>query len=320
MTSSTRDVKPRSFLIAGHSIMAEPREGGLYVVATPIGNLGDMSLRALHTLAAADLILCEDTRMTKRLLTHYGIATPLRAYHEHNAERARPKILEELAAGAVIAQVSDAGTPLISDPGYRLVVDARAQDSLVTAIPGASSVLTALVVAGLPTDGFHFAGFLPTKKAAKRARLAELARIPATVILFESANRTADTLRLATEVLGDTRQATMARELTKAYEQVVTKPLSELSGYVQQNPPRGEVVLLFAPQDEQARSASQDDTDRLLLEALKRLPPSKAAGEVAQLTGVPRRELFNRALDLREQSDADTTINASARPDDDQIE
>src|SRR5947208_11666251 len=184
--------KARRYLFHGQSVVAPALAGGLHLVATPIGNLRDITLRALEVLAAADLIACEDTRVTRKLLDHYAIATPLTPYHDHNAETARPKLMARLAAGAAVALVSDAGTPLISDPGYRLVREAVAAGHAVSAAPGPSSALMALTVAGLPTDRFFFEGFLPAKEAARRTRIAELARIPATLVLFESEPRLAE--------------------------------------------------------------------------------------------------------------------------------
>src|ERR1700749_2339659 len=184
----------RTFSLHGHILTAPKPVPGLYLVATPIGHLGDITLRALETLAGVDIIACEDTRITRRLIERYAITALLKPYHEHNAALARPKILEKLAQGASIALVSDAGTPLISDPGFKLVREACAAGHAVIAVPGASSVLTALSVAALPTDRFFFEGFLPAKQAARRARLAELAKIEATLVLFESGNRVQDTL------------------------------------------------------------------------------------------------------------------------------
>src|SRR3954462_12408006 len=181
----------RRYMVAGQTIAAPALPAGLYVVATPIGNLRDISLRALETLAAADIVACEDTRVTRKLFDHYGLATPMMPYHDHNADTARPKILERLAAGASVALVSDAGTPLISDPGFKLVRAAAAAGHALAAIPGASAVLAALSVGGLPTDRFFFEGFLPIREAARRTRIAELARIPATLVLFESGPRVA---------------------------------------------------------------------------------------------------------------------------------
>ncbi len=211
--------RTRHYAPAGAPIEAAKPPGGLYLVATPIGNLADISLRALEVLAGCDVIACEDTRVTRKLTERYGIETPLTPYHEHNAAEARPKILARLARGEAVALVSDAGTPLISDPGYKLVRAAQDAGHAVTAIPGASSVLTALNVAGLPTDRFFFEGFLPPKQAARQKRIAALGAIPATLVLFESGPRLAATLADLAEGLGP-RAAAICRELTKLHEEV----------------------------------------------------------------------------------------------------
>src|ERR1700757_4270839 len=220
--------EPRSFSIGGYVLPAAKPRAGLYLVATPIGNLADITLRALETLAGVDLIACEDTRITRRLTERYGITAELTPYHEHNAATARPKLLAHLAQGGSIALVSDAGTPLISDPGYKLVREACAAGYAVNALPGPSSVLTALSVAALPTHRFFFEGFLPAKETARRARLAELARIDATLVLFESGNRMQDTLRDLASTMG-AREAAICRELTKLHEEVSRATLAELS-------------------------------------------------------------------------------------------
>src|SRR6266436_3236457 len=214
-----RDRAIRPYVLNGHSTSAPPLPAGLYLVATPIGNLRDITVRALEVLAAADLIACEDTRVTRKLLDRYGITTPLAPYHDHNAAEARPKLIARLAEGAAIALVSDAGTPLVSDPGYKLVRDARAAGASVTALPGASAVLAALTLSGLPTDRFLFEGFLPAKEGARRARINELKRIPGTLVLFETGARIAATLADLAAELGP-RQAAICRELTKLYEEV----------------------------------------------------------------------------------------------------
>src|SRR5688572_3285015 len=218
----------RRYTVAGQAFEAPQLSPGLYVVATPIGNLRDITLRALEILAAADLVACEDTRVTRKLFDHYGLSAPLIAYHDHNAETARPKILDKLAAGGIVALVSDAGTPLISDPGYRLVREARAAGHTVTAAPGPSSALMALTVAGLPTDRFFFEGFLPAKETARRTRIGELARIPATLVLFESGPRLSATLADLAAGLG-ARDAAIARELTKLHEEIRRGDLATLA-------------------------------------------------------------------------------------------
>src|ERR1700756_127843 len=207
------------FTVGGHHLAAGKAAAGLYLVATPIGNLGDITLRALETLAGVDLIACEDTRITRRLTERYGITAELTPYHEHNAATARPKLLERLAQGGSIALVSDAGTPLISDPGYKLVREACAAGHAVNALPGPSSVLTALSVAALPTDRFFFEGFLPAKETARRTRLTELSRLDATLVLFESGSRVQETLADLAAIMG-ARDAAICREMTKMHEEV----------------------------------------------------------------------------------------------------
>ncbi len=271
---------------------------GLHVVATPIGNLGDISLRALGTLAAADLILAEDTRVTKVLLAHYGISTPLAAYHEHNAAEMRPKVLARLEAGAKLALVSDAGTPLVSDPGYRLVEDAVAGGHAVTGVPGPSAVLAALVVAGLPTDRFFFEGFLPPKAAARRARLTELAGIPGTLVLFESPRRLAEMLADAAAMLG-ARPAAVARELTKLHETVRRGALPALAElYAAGETARGEIVVLIGAGDGAEAADAGDQMDARLRLALARLSLKEAVAQVSAEMGLPRRKIYARALEL----------------------
>jgi 16S rRNA (cytidine1402-2'-O)-methyltransferase len=287
-----------AYTVFGLRAEAEPLARGLHVVATPIGNLRDISLRALATLAAADAVIAEDTRVTKTLLAHYGISTPLVAYHEHNAHLMRPHLIARLEAGAALALVSDAGTPLVSDPGYKLVQDALDKGLPVTAVPGPSAVLAALVVAGLPTDRFFFEGFLPHKSGARRARLAELADVPGTLVFFESPRRIAETLADAAAVLGD-RDAAIARELTKLYENVRRGPLATLAGTLAaEEPPRGEIVLLIGPPKEGAAQLAEEDLDRKITAALVTHSLKDAASVVAAETGQPRRQVYARALKL----------------------
>src|SRR6266699_3780485 len=236
----------RTFSIGGHVLNAPKPVPGLYLVATPIGHLGDITLRALETLAGVDIIACEDTRITRRLTERYAISGLLKPYHEHNAALARPKILEKLAQGASIALVSDAGTPLISDPGFKLVREVRAAGFQVIALPGPSSVLTALAVAALPTDRFFFEGFLPAKEIARRTRLTELARIDATLVMFESGNRVRDTLADLAGIMG-ARDAAICREMTKMHEEVRRAPVSELARAADTLETRGEFVLVIGP-------------------------------------------------------------------------
>jgi 16S rRNA (cytidine1402-2'-O)-methyltransferase len=285
------------YRIGGQTLAAPLLPGGLYLVATPIGHLGDVTLRALETLAGADLVACEDTRITARLLDRYAIKAPLTPYHDHNAATARPKILARLAAGAAVALVSDAGTPLVSDPGYKLVREVLAAGHGVTAVPGPSSVLAALSVAGLPTDRFFFEGFLPTRAGQRRARIAELARLPATLVLFETGPRIADALADLAAGLG-ARDAAICRELTKLHEEVRRGPLAELAAEAEQRETRGEFVIVVAPPADAGDETSAEDVDALLRRALARVSMKDAVGEVAAATGMKRREVYQRALAL----------------------
>ncbi|HET9414255.1 MAG TPA: 16S rRNA (cytidine(1402)-2'-O)-methyltransferase, partial [Pseudolabrys sp.] len=272
------------------------------LVATPIGNLGDVTLRALETLAGADVIACEDTRVTRKLAERYGITTPLTAYHEHNAAEARPKLLSRLAEGQSVALVSDAGTPLISDPGYKLVRAAREAGYQITALPGASAVLAALTVSGLPTDRFFFEGFLPPKQAARQKRIAALANTQATLVLFEGGSRIASTLADLAATLGP-RPAAICRELTKLHEEVRYENLDVLARlYANGAETRGEFVVLVSPPAEEQRA---DDIDALLKRALSRVSVKDAVGEVAVATGRPRREIYQRALALTKDDEND---------------
>ena len=287
-----------AYTVFGLQSEAEPIAPGLHVVATPIGNLRDISLRALATLSAADLILAEDTRVTRVLLAHYGITTPLWAYHEHNAAEMRPKVLKLLEKGQALALVSDAGTPLVSDPGYKLVEGAIENGYAVTAIPGASAILTALVVAGLPTDRFFFEGFLPNKSSARQTRLSELASIPGTLVFFESPHRLQAMLKDAGHILGN-RPAAVARELTKFFETVRRGRLSDLVAlYEKEATPKGEIVVLIGPPDAEQQSPSDDAVDQLLLRHMTQLSLKDAASVVAEETGIPRRIVYARAVAL----------------------
>jgi 16S rRNA (cytidine1402-2'-O)-methyltransferase len=302
VSDMTRDAGGRSFILAGQPLKASRLAGGLYLVATPIGNLRDITLRALEILAGADVIACEDTRVTRKLLEHYGISTPMLAYHEHNAAAARPKLLAKLGAGESIALVSDAGTPLISDPGYKLVRAAQDAGHAVTASPGASATLTALNVAGLPTDRFFFEGFLPPKAGQRRTRIAALARIPATLVLFETGPRLAATLADLKDGLGP-REAAICRELTKLHEEVRRGDLAALAAdYAEAAEPRGEIVIVIAPPPEEEKPDAQQ-VDALIRTALTRASMKDAVGEVAMATGLPRREVYQRALELAKETD-----------------
>ncbi len=287
-----------TYVIAGTEIAARPLEPALYLVATPIGNLGDITLRALETLAACDVLACEDTRVTRVLLDRYGIRQRPFAYHEHNAEEAGPRLIAALEQGRSVALVSDAGTPLVSDPGYRLVERAREAGIRVVPVPGPSAVLAALTGSGLPSDAFMFAGFLPVKDGARRSRLKELRAVPATLIFFESPRRLADSLAAMADVLGE-RRATIGRELTKAFEEFRTETLPSLAAhYAEAETPKGEVVVCVAPPGDEPVEAG--DVDRLLLSLAAEMPASKAAGEAARMTGGKKPDLYRRLLELKE--------------------
>jgi 16S rRNA (cytidine1402-2'-O)-methyltransferase len=287
----------RGFLVHGATIPAPPLAPGLYVVATPIGNLADVTLRALSILAGADAILAEDTRVSRTLLARYGIETPLSPYHEHNAAEARPRALRRMREGQALALISDAGTPLISDPGYRLVAEAVASGLAVTAVPGASAVLTALCVAGLPTDRFFFEGFLPPRSAARRERINALAAIAATLIFYEAPSRLAETLADLSLELGS-RPAAVARELTKLHEEVRRGPLDELAAHhAAAGEPRGEIVIVVGAAE--ARDAvSEGVLTEDIVAALRTLSVKDAAAAVAAKHGLPRRQVYARALAL----------------------
>lgn len=273
-----------------------PLAPGLYLVATPIGNLRDITLRALDVLSAADLVLAEDTRVAGKLLSAYGLSAKLERYDEHVADRIQPRVIEALSKGQRVALVSDAGTPLVSDPGYRLVRAAVDAGAAVFPIPGASALLAALTVAGLPTDRFLFAGFPPPKSGARKTFLADLAGARATLIFYESGPRLAASLADMAEVFGP-REAAVARELTKLYETVIRGPLPALAADPRLDAPKGEIVILVGPGRE--AEASAEDADAALADALTRLKPAEAASEVAKALGLPRRDLYRRAMELR---------------------
>ncbi len=269
---------------------------GLYIVSTPIGNLGDMTHRAQAVLASADIVACEDTRVTGKLLAYFDIATPAVAYHDHNEQRILPQLLGRLERGEMVALVSDAGTPLISDPGYRLVKEARDKGYLVSSIPGASAILAALASAGLPTDRFMFAGFLPNKTVARQKNLSDLAAIKATLVFYESPKRLKDSLKDMLEVLGD-REAAICRELTKLFEEVRRGSLSELAAhYAAAGAPKGEVVIVIGPPAETEVKA--DQLDDALTKALANLSLKEAVASVTYTTGLKRKQVYARALEL----------------------
>ncbi|MEO3427800.1 16S rRNA (cytidine(1402)-2'-O)-methyltransferase [Pelagibius sp. CAU 1746] len=273
---------------------------GLYLVATPIGNLGDISRRALDVLRRADRIACEDTRVTRKLLSAEGIATPLTAYHDHSGARERRRLLDAVTAGEAVALVSDAGTPLVSDPGFKLVREAIAENLAVTALPGPSAPLVALQLSGLPSDRFFFGGFLPPRGAARRQALQGLRALDASLIFFEGASRVAACLADMAVALGP-RAAAVARELTKLHEEVRRGSLAELAAhYGEAGPPRGEIVIVVGPPAEGA--AEEDfDLDRALTGALAHASLRDAAATVAAASGLPRRQVYARALELAKE-------------------
>ncbi len=293
----------RRYRVLAHDIEAAKAAPGLYLVATPIGNLGDVTLRALETLAGVDVVACEDTRVTRRLFDRYGLSTPLVAYHDHNAEAARPKLLARLDAGDAVALVSDAGTPLISDPGFKLVREAQAAGHTVTAVPGASAVMAAVTSAGLPTDRFFFEGFLPPREQARRARLAALADVPATLVFFETGPRIAAMLHDLAAAFGD-REAAVCRELTKLHEEIRRGDLAGLArAYDEGAETRGEFVVVTGP-PVAATPAEPQDVDVLLRRALATLSLKNAVEAVTAATGHKRRLVYQRALALT-RSDTD---------------
>lgn len=298
-----RQQAAKTYRIGNTAIPARPLEPALYLVATPIGNLGDITLRALETLAGADVLACEDTRVTRVLLDRFGITGRPYAYHEHNANEAGPKLLAALEAGKSVALVSDAGTPLVSDPGYRLGQLAIEAGYRVVPIPGPSAPLAALVGSGLPSDAFLFAGFLPVKEKGRRDRLAELSKIPATLIFFESPHRISDTLAIAADVLGPSRAACVCRELTKTFEEFRRGPLGDLAEHYKGATVKGEIVFVVGPPDYDDVPAAVD-VDIMLRELSASMPATKAAAEAARLTGLSRKDLYQRLIELKDAEDS----------------
>jgi 16S rRNA (cytidine1402-2'-O)-methyltransferase len=278
------------------NLMNAKLPAGLYIVATPIGNLSDMSPRAADMLRQADVIAVEDSRVTAKLLAHIGVKRPMLPYHDHNAERVRPELLARMREEAV-ALVSDAGTPLISDPGYKLVRDAREAGIAVTTAPGPCAAIAALTLAGLPTDRFLFLGFLPAKAAARESALREVAAVRATLILYESGPRLGATLAALGEVLGD-RDAAVVREISKRFEETTTGTLASLADRYRNAPPKGEIVIVVGPPGDVA-APDEEEIDAALRQAMTRLSPSRAAAEVAATLGVPKRQAYERALALK---------------------
>jgi 16S rRNA (cytidine1402-2'-O)-methyltransferase len=275
-----------------------PSKPGLYVVATPIGHLGDITLRALVTLMQADVVTCEDTRVSGALLAKYGIKKPLLPYHDHNAASAGPKILEKIASGAAVALISDAGMPLISDPGYRLVSACREAGYPVTVIPGANAALTALAGSGLPTDAFHFTGFLPAKSAARQKAIAGLKMVLGTLVFYEAPQRLAAMLDDLAKGLGKERPAAVARELTKLFEETRRGTLGELADFYRDHEVKGEITVLVGPAQE-SRAENAANIDELLKQALHTESLRDAAAAVSEMTGVKKSDVYARALKLK---------------------
>ncbi|WP_373005868.1 16S rRNA (cytidine(1402)-2'-O)-methyltransferase [Hyphomonas sp.] len=271
---------------------------GLYVVSTPIGNLRDITLRALDVLKTVEEVLAEDTRVAGKLMSAYGLKVRLSPYHDHNGAERRPDLISRMQAGAKIALISDAGTPLVSDPGWKLAHDALEAGVKVYPIPGASAMLAGLVASGLPSDHFMFAGFLPPKSGARRAAAEALKGVPGTLIFYESGPRLAASLDDLAASLGGNRQAAVARELTKLFEETRRGTLSELAAhYAEAGPPRGEIVLLVGPPLD--TEITQANLDAALLDALKEQPTKAAASAVAEALGLPKRDVYQRALQLK---------------------
>ena len=282
----------------GSKLSATHIDPGLHIVATPIGNLSDITLRAIAVLRAADAIACEDTRVTGKLKSEFGFKAQLVPYHEHNAERTTPALIERLNSGETVALVSDAGTPLVSDPGYRLVNAALDNNIKVTPVPGPSAPLAALSVSGLPTDRFLFEGFLPNKVSARRKALEQAAPVKATLIFFESPKRLANSLLDMADLLGN-RKAVIAREVTKRFEEMTRGTLSELAVQIEERPAlKGEVTIVVGPPTDTSEP-TEKEIDELLIEALSSLSLKDAASAVANKTGLQRRPLYQRALKLR---------------------
>lgn len=271
---------------------------GLYLVSTPIGNLGDISDRAVKTLKSADIVACEDTRVTAKLFSLLGISAPLTPYHEHNADKVRPALMKRLKNGETVALVSDAGTPLVNDPGYRLVQDCIAENVYVTAVPGASAVLTALQLSGLPCHRFLFSGFLPVKSAARKKELKELSTVNSTLIFYEAPQRIEETLDDMLDVLGDRRIA-VARELTKRFEETLRASLSQvIANYRKNGVPKGEFVLVVAPPDKEEK-IGEEKLKEILVSALQKMSLKDAVAQTVKMTGLNKKQVYETALALK---------------------
>ncbi|WP_332065954.1 16S rRNA (cytidine(1402)-2'-O)-methyltransferase [Bartonella sp. CB189] len=294
----------KAYFIGAHTYFAPVIEPALYLVATPIGNLADITIRALQVLAGVDILACEDTRVTRILLEHYGIKKKTFLYHEHNAQKAGPRLLEALADNKTVALVSDAGTPLISDPGFRLVEEAREANHKIIPIPGASALLAALITTGFPTDSFFFAGFLSGRKVQRQKRLVQLSAIPATLIFYESPHRLVETLQDMVSIFSVDRPAAICRELTKKFETVDVSNLgSLLENYGKQQHIRGEIVVLVGEAPPSLKVMDDQEIDELLLELAKTHSAAKAAALATKKTGIRKRELFQRLTFLKDAKD-----------------
>ncbi len=288
----------RAFRIGDAVMQAKPLEPALYIVATPIGNLADITLRALETLAACDLVACEDTRTSRVLLDRYGISTKTVSYHVHNEASSGERLLDDIAGGKSVALISDAGTPLISDPGERIAALAKERGIRVVPIPGASAVLAALSSAGIATERFFFDGFLPAKQGQRRSRLAALAALDATLVFYEAPHRLTETLEDMKSVFGDARTGAVCRELTKSFEEITRADFRTLlERYSSAIRTRGEIVIVVAPPEEQATGVA--DIDALLRSLIAEMPASKAAAEASRLTGEPKGDLYKRILAMK---------------------
>jgi 16S rRNA (cytidine1402-2'-O)-methyltransferase len=288
----------KSFVLYGQAIAAPQLEAGLHIVSTPIGNLEDITLRALKALAGADRIACEDTRVSVKLLQRYGIRAPLLSYHEHNAKAQGKKLLDYIESGEAVALISDAGTPLLSDPGAPLVSEVLGAGFKVFPYPGASALLAALVASGIQAEKFHFIGFLPPKSSARRKALVQAKQIPDTLVFYETAPRLAAALTDMAEILGD-REVAMCRELTKLHETIVREKLFELAARFEKESVKGEIVLVIAPCN--AQETSKEDIGPQLIRAMKKQSLKQAVAEVAAVSGVPRREVYAQALRLKDK-------------------
>lgn len=292
----------KKYIIGAHAYISPSIEPALYLVATPIGNLGDMTIRALEVLTSCDMMACEDTRVTRVLLDRYAIKQRPFVYQEHNANEAGPKLIQALLEGKSVALVSDAGTPLISDPGFKLVAQAHKAGVKVIPIPGASAVLSALIATGLPTDSFFFAGFLSAKTSQRKTRLEHLKNIPATLVFYESPHRVVDTLADMIDVLGSDRPAALCRELTKKFETVDVSTLGDLyERYDALDRIRGEIVLVVSETPQVLNIMNDEEVDAMLLQLATELPATKAAFEAAKMTGLKKQDLYHRLIQLRDK-------------------